>query len=395
MHAWPNPTRWLFEEALPFWLEHAADPRHGGFFEKLSPDGAPCRTDAKSTLVQSRMLFTCAHAFFHGGGARCLGGADTAFMFLTERLFDSREGGFVRAVGPDGDTTSPGANPIKDTYDHSFVLLGLAALYRITPSPEVIEWIERTWGYLQDHLFDPATGGYHEDSRAYAHGESYPLPRRQNPHMHLFEAFLALHEATGQPAWIEHAQRILDLFRRYLFDERAGSLREFLGRDMEPAPPPAGLVREPGHQFEWTWLLHRYATLSGDHAAHDHATALYRFGTRFGIRRSGRLAGAAYDEVDPDGAPISATMLLWPQTEAVKAHLAHFEGTGDPECREAAKALTRLIFEVFLSRERPIWRNQVDGSGRTLQPDAPTRLLYHVIMFILEGERLAVWVDEP
>jgi mannose/cellobiose epimerase-like protein (N-acyl-D-glucosamine 2-epimerase family) len=211
----------------------------------------------------------------------------------------------------------------------------------------------------------------------------------------LFEAFLALYEATGQHAWIDHAQRILDLFRRYLFDERAGSLREFLGRDLASAPPPAGLVREPGHQFEWTWLLHRYATLSGDRAARDHATALYRFGTRFGIHRSGRLAGAAYDEVDPDGAPISATMLLWPQTEAVKAHLARFEGTGDAACLEAAKALTRLIFEVFVSRQRPIWRNQVDRLGRTLQPDAPTRLLYHVIMFILEGERLAVWVDEP
>jgi mannose/cellobiose epimerase-like protein (N-acyl-D-glucosamine 2-epimerase family) len=389
----PHPTRWLHDEALPFWSRQASDHEFGGFFERLSPTGEPYPSDPKSTLVQSRMLFTYAHAAYFEGGTEVRAGIDLAFSFLTHRLFDPMSGGFMRAVGSNGDPQVPGANPIKDTYDHSFVLLGLAALYRVRPTAEVMSWVETTWTYLQDHLLDPRTGGYHEDSRAYARAETYPMPRRQNPHMHLFEALLAVFEATGQHVWMEHAERILDVFRRYLFDRQTGSLREFLGRDLEDLPGPAGLVREPGHHFEWAWLLYRYAALSGDVSVRDHAAALYSFGTRHGVQRSGTFAGAAYDEIGPDGTPIKKSMLLWPQTEAVKAHLARFEDTGDRRCLQDAVLAARLIFENFISGNRPLWRNQIDELGRTLQPDAPTRLLYHLIMFITEGERLSAWAD--
>jgi mannose-6-phosphate isomerase len=361
----------------------------------MSPDGTPYGNDPKTTLVQSRMLYTCAHAAFSGGGRDCAAGMDAAFRCLTECLYDSSTGGFARAVGPDGDRAGPGANPVRDTYDHSFVLLGLAALYRLDPRPDVLEWIDRTWAYLQSELFDPQTGAYHEDSRASEPGEAYPLPRRQNPHMHLFEALLALYEATARTAWLDDAQRVLAVFRTYLFDRDSGSVREFLGRDLKPAPGPIGLVREPGHQFEWAWLLHRYGALSGDRSAADEARTLYAFGTRYGTHRSGPLTGASYDEVDPSGTPIKTSMLLWPQTEAAKAHLARYEETGDPEFRSRAHAVARLIFQVYVSAERPIWRNQVDENGRTLQPDSPTRLLYHLAVFILEGERLGAWSDTP
>jgi mannose-6-phosphate isomerase len=209
--------------------------------------------------------------------------------------------------------------------------------------------------------------------------------------MHLFEALLALFEATGQGAWMDHAQRLLRIFRTHLYDPATGSLREFLGRRLEPAPQPIGLIREPGHQFEWAWLLHRYAALSGDDSAAPYAGALYAFGTRYGTHPAGAMKGATYDEVAPSGIPLKTSMLLWPQTEAVKAHLARYEETGEAGYRERAEAVTRLIFERFIAADRPIWRNQVDENGLTVQPDAPTRLLYHLIVFILEGERLGTW----
>jgi len=40
---------------------------------------------------------------------------------------------------------------------------------------------------------------------------------------------------------------------------------------------------------------------------------------------------------------------------------------------------------------RPAARNQIDLDGKTLQSDAPTRLLYHVAMAIIEGQRLGAW----
>jgi mannose/cellobiose epimerase-like protein (N-acyl-D-glucosamine 2-epimerase family) len=388
----PHPARWLFEEAMPFWVRHALDERHGGFFTRLSADGEPYRDDPKSTLVQGRMLFACAHAALSGGGDDCLRGARAAFGFLTERLSDPH-GGFVRAVAADGAADGPGADSTKDTYDHAFVLLGLATFYRLDPSTELAAWIDRTWAYLQETLFDPSTGGYHEDSRVATPGTPYPLPRRQNPHMHLFEALLALNEATGERAWLDHAGRILAVFRKHLVDRGTGTIREFLGRDLDPAPPPGGLVREPGHHFEWVWLLRRYAVLSGDTSVEDDAAALYRFGVLHGRNPTGPFAGSVYDAVTPAGGELESTMLLWPQTEGVKAHLARFEATGNVAHLDDARRLAELIFEVYVSRERPVWRNQIDTRGKTLQADALTRLLYHVVVFVTEGIRLGVWPD--
>lgn len=386
-----RPDLWLYDKAMPFWIATARDDRHGGFFDRLSSAGEPYEDDPKTTLVQARMLFTCAHARLNGGGEDCVAGAETALAFLTEHLRDPSDGGFYRAVGRDGGPAGPGANRVKDAYDHSFVLLGLAALLRLGPSETARTLLNETFDWFHGTLFDPATGGYHEDDTATQHGEPYPLPRRQNPHMHLFEALLALHEATGEARWLEHARRIAEIFAAHFYDADTGSLREFLDRDLGEAPPPAGRIREPGHQFEWVWLLHRYAALSGDRRFDGHAAALYRFGWNNGTHRGGRLGGGVYDEIDPSGAPIATSMLLWPQTEGIKAHLARAESAGDAEGVARARQLTKLMFKQHIAADRPIWRNQIDPDGNTLQADAPTRLLYHVAMAIIEGQRLGAW----
>ena len=57
------------------------------------------------------------------------------------------------------------------------------------------------------------------------------LPRRQNPHMHLLEALLALHVATGEKNWLRRAGALVDLFKRRFVDPQTGALIEFFGED--------------------------------------------------------------------------------------------------------------------------------------------------------------------
>lgn len=59
--------------------------------------------------------------------------------------------------------------------------------------------------------------------------------------------------------------------------------------------------------------------------------------------------------------------------------------------RARARQLSALMFKNYIAADRPIWRNQIDLDGKTLQTDAPTRLLYHVAMAIIEGQRLGAW----
>src|SRR3546814_5765188 len=63
-----------------------------------------------------------------------------------------------------------------------------------------------------------------------------------------------------------HAEHIFQLFRRHFFDAAAGQLIELFDRDWREVPQEGRdggrRLREPGHFFEWAWLLHRHAALT-------------------------------------------------------------------------------------------------------------------------------------
>ena len=42
-----------------------------------------------------------------------------------------------------------------------------------------------------------------------------------------------------------------------------GALREFFAADWSPAPGIDGRIAEPGHHYEWAFLLARWAALTG------------------------------------------------------------------------------------------------------------------------------------
>src|SRR5262249_1452319 len=163
------------------------------------------------------------------------------FLVNTARAPD---GGWFRAVSTEGATL----DNTRDTYDHAFVLFALAWYFRATHDASAIQLADATWLSMQQHLADPKHGGFFEE---FAPGrKGMKLPRRQNPHMHLLEALLALHVATGEKNWLRRAGAIVDLFKRRFVDPQTGALIEFFTAEWLQAIGAEGNLREPGHQFE-------------------------------------------------------------------------------------------------------------------------------------------------
>ena len=79
-------------------------------------------------------------------------------------------------------------------------------------------------------------------------------PLSSNSHMHLLEASLVWLELDEDPRWRTLAEEIIELAMTRLIDARTGALPEFFTADWRPQPD---WVIEPGHQFEWAWLLLR------------------------------------------------------------------------------------------------------------------------------------------
>ena len=75
--------------------------------------------------------------------------------------------------------------------------------------------------------------------------------------MHLTEACLAAHEATGEVRFAEAARRLVELFRTKLFDVKTGTLAEYFTDDWSRGPGDDGRIVEPGHLMEWCWILNQ------------------------------------------------------------------------------------------------------------------------------------------
>jgi len=96
-------------------------------------------------------------------------------------------------------------------------------------------------------------GGVHE-------GLPVSLPRRQNPHMHLFESMIAAFDATHDLVFQNRAGDFFALFLANLYDKQRQVLGEYFEEDFSKIEP---VSVEPGHQAEWTWLLKGFERITG------------------------------------------------------------------------------------------------------------------------------------
>ena len=378
---------WLIGHVCPYWLARIHDPA-GGFFEALDADGAPVREPRRTTLVQARLVYVFSHAYLMSGDDAFRRAAEHGLAFLLGVL-RADDGGFLRAAMVDGAVL----DETRDVYDQAFVLFALAWFYRATIDANAIQLADSTWNVMQRHLSDRQYGGFQEQ---YAPNQlDLKLPRRQNPHMHLLEAALALHAATSEKNWLRRAIGLVDLFKTRFIDPATGALIEFFGPDWSPAPGAEGRLREPGHQFEWMWLLFEYSRVTGDASIIPYAKRLFAFGSKFGIEREADVHGAIFDGVDADGGLVAGTKLLWPQTEYIKACVARAEWLRDGAARAAISTHLALIARHFMRGDGANWHNQLARDGTPLNSVTPARVLYHLFVATAEVDRLLALTAPP
>lgn len=376
---------WFWSVSFPDWLKRATDPE-GGLFDALDTNGAADPSAGKTVLAQARSLFTLSHLaqLSRDPALKAAAGRQVAML----DCFRKAPGLYRRMAARDG-------QPLDDvarSYDQTFIILGLSTWNRLAPSPMVEAEIEACWQALATKLTDPVTGLLLEDDTVTDPAAPDAPPRAQNPNMHLYEACLQAFEMTGNLLWQLRAASLRAIALQHFLDQSHGSIAEFLTPGLRSLPGTEGQRREPGHQCEWAWLLRREVELGGDPALLPTAQRLEAFADAHGFASTGAMAGAVYDAVSAQGV-MEETHLLWPQTEAIKA-FAMRHTAGEAAAGDRARALLCQMFDRWFA-ERPVFVNRLDSQGRTLWPEALTRLQYHLVLALTEGARAGLWPGIP
>lgn len=352
---------WLWT-TLEHWSIVGCDPERGGFVEQLAMDGSPDAHAPRRVRVQARQVFSFSRAISLGwpGTKQAEKIVNDGLHYIDTRLRHP-EGGFVHIVDCNGAVI----DPRRDLYDHAFMILAGSAANRALGSEIGLKIAQDSLAYINRHLRDHRFGGWYESSEFEQH-------RRANPHMHMLEAVMELHLATGTEDLLDLAAESVRLFETKYFDPETDIMAEYFDDQWNLASAARETIFEPGHHFEWASLLHQYDQLSD----HDSLSWRRRLIRQANNKRNQASTGFSLNAMYADGRIANGTTRLWPQLERFRAMLLHpgIRSMYQPEQHLSA------IFESFLSAgPKGGWVDELSSDGSPISSAVPASMLYHLM----------------
>jgi len=355
---------WLLDCAVPLWSGMGWDAETGTVWEALDHDGRPCRRMPRRLRVQARQAYAFAKLAGHPEISPTHAGdlkarAERLFGFIMARGFDPDNDNLVSVLSPDlAILEAP-----HDLYDLSFVFLAAAGVLSL--GCDVGEEVARLEKAL-DRLEAP---------RGWFECANRRLPRRQNPHMHLFEAMCAMYRVTGAPRFGRLAARCRAVLLADLM-QPDGRLPEYFDDTLDPLQRSAQ-QEEPGHLVEWVSLEAGWQALdlpdaeAGGHFPPGNALFL------------AVIAQASPQGFLPDMAG-GDTYRLWPQTELIRAgRVMMAQGATIPANYRPDAVLSRVWWAYFDTEVPGGWYDQRNARGELISTTMPASSLYHIVEALL------------
>lgn len=334
---WQGPG-WNAELALPY---ESLDTRH-----------TPLEPQRYRAMACARQLYVFASLIGEAPQAEERAGA--LFRSLQRHFHDGEHGGWFYSIDPQGvplDTS-------KDLYTHAFILFACAHYWSKVREPLVesvlnaaLEVIARRFA-TGDGLYEASLG------RDWSTRASGPL---QNPLMHLAEAFLATLSVRDDINVRQALLALCDAMFKHFIDPQQRVM-------MEKPVKAVDNWFEPGHQFEWYYLLASSPLLRGGKLH----TALESSFSRTEQQGVSPQSGAVCAMLSLGSqVPRDATQRIWAQAEYLRAL------TLRPGNQGALLHQLQALQQHFLHANG--WNECLDADGTVSRQDMPSTTPYHLL----------------
>ena len=334
---WQGPG-WNADMALPY--------------EALDATHQPLPVQRYRAMACARQLYLFASLI--GVVDNAADRAAALFRSLQQHFHDAEHGGWFYSIDAQGQPL----DQRKDLYTHAFILFACAHYWAKSADPLVESTLNAALEIIGRRF---ATGdGLYEAclERDWITLQTGPL---QNPLMHLAEAFLATlavrKDAPTQTALLE----LCTAMHKHFVDPQYGVLME----------KPLGAVDnwyEPGHQFEWYFLL-QSSPLLRDSKLHRALAKAFAFTEQYGVLETCGAVRAMLD-LESNGRPRDSTQRIWAQAEYLRAL------TLRADSEAVVLRQLRALQQRFLHAGG--WHECRDENGEVSRKDMPSTTPYHL-----------------
>ena len=332
---------------IPLWLGPGWNAELALPYEALDATHQPLPPQRYRAMACARQLYLFV-SHIHKDGARERAAA--LFRSLQRHFHDAEHGGWFYSI----DTQGQPLDRSKDLYTHAFIIFACAHYWAAVREPLVESVLNAALEVVAERF---ASGdGLYRSSLAedWAPNGSGAL---QNPLMHLTEAFLATLAVRNDETVEAALLTLADAMQRYFIEPQRGLMLE----------KPYGVADnwfEPGHQFEWFYLLESSALMRA-HPLRQSVAGCFAFSEQYGVQ-----GGTVLSMLEPDGRVRDATRRIWAQAEYLRAL------TLRPNAAQRVADQLQVLTEQFLHTGG--WYECRDADGKVSRSDMPSTTPYHL-----------------
>ena len=338
-----------------WWLENTIDHQDGGFLGEIDHLGNVVADANKGIILNSRILWFFSELAIVSKEQKHIDAAIRAFHYLIDHFDDKTYGGSLWELSSKGSLI----NAKKQTYAQCFCIYAYAAYHKLTGSELAIEKAFEYFELVEKYARDPINGGYVEAlTQQWGAIDDYRLsdkdmnlPKSMNTHLHVLEAYAALHHVKPTEKTQEALRHVIDVFTCHIIDNESNHLKLFFDMQWHDK----STFYSFGHDIEASWLLWEALEILANKEYlvkfRPVVIALAETCLNEAIGDQGQVC----DEFEFNNQQRHQVSYWWVQAEALVGFLNAYQMTGQQKYAQVCSGIWQFIDDYHLDKKMGEW----------------------------------------